>query len=98
MADGASIAALVERLRKLVAYRHEWDGTDTHEVGELLEKLLDAHQQSAPSIDGDAVEKVAAAIFESKHISLKYEQLPDEKKDDFRRYARAAIAALARKP
>jgi hypothetical protein len=97
VADDARVAAIVDRLRRLVAYRHEWDGTDTHEVGELLEQLL-AIDAAPPPAEDEVVERVSAAIFESKHISLKYEQLQDEKKDDFRRYARAAIKAMGRKP
>ena len=62
---------------------------DALELAERIEK------RSAPPPPGDeAVERVAAAIFESRHISLKYWQLQDEKKDDFRRYARAAIEAF----
>lgn len=54
-----------------------------------LLRELDAHMTSP-----ETVERVAAAIFGSKYISLTYEQLQDEKKDDFRRYAGAAIAAM----
>jgi hypothetical protein len=64
--------------------------SEGHAAG--LKESLD----SAPAQDAEAVERVAEAIFAAKW-NLSWSGLADEKKDDFRRYAQAAIAALARK-
>jgi hypothetical protein len=54
---------------------------------------LDAHDRARLAAP-ETVERAARSIFDSKNIHADYASLQDEKKDDFRRYARAALAAL----
>lgn len=68
-----------------------WLGEDNpwENVGRLLARL-----DALPAPAGDEVERAAEAIYEAKYPGRDWGSLQDEKREDFRFYARAAIRAL----
>lgn len=83
------------RVTILRKWEHDLDPYD-YANDDALRRLLSALDSArASEPEGADVERVAASIYSAKW-NLEWSGLADEKKDDFRRYARAAITAMRR--